>query len=57
MNMTNHTANTAEAERYGNLARVAIAFHIQTGNLGELDAAVVYARYAARYAVEAIRNE
>ena len=49
--MTNNP-NAAEAARYGNLARVAIQFHVLTGNAGELLAAYVYARYAARYAAE-----
>jgi hypothetical protein len=38
----------ADAARYGNLAAVAMNFYIQTGNLAELNAAVVYARDAAR---------
>ena len=53
MDMNN--ANAAEAARYGNLARVAIQFYVSTGNPAELRAAFVYARYAARYAAEALR--
>ena len=42
--------NRQEAARYGNLVRVAIGFHISTGNPAELDAAVCYTRAAAYFA-------
>ncbi len=46
---------TVAASAYGNLARVAMGFYVSTGNAGELDAAYVYARYAARAAEKAVR--
>ena len=39
-----------EAAKWGNLATVAIAFYIQTGNPAELEAAYWYSRYAYRAA-------
>ena len=48
------TNQAHEASRYGNLATVAINFHIQTGNPAELDAAVIYARNAAHFGFRAL---
>lgn len=42
-----HTPNEGP-EYYGNLALVAMRFYVQTGNLAEQTAAVVYTRLAAR---------
>ncbi len=42
--------NAHESARYGNLARVAMDFHVSTGNPAELDAAVCYTRAAAYFA-------
>jgi hypothetical protein len=41
------------AAYWGNLARVAMQFHIKTGNPAELDAAYFYTRYAVRAATGA----
>ena len=38
------------AAYYGNLARVAIGFYLQTGNAAELNAAYWYTRYAVNAA-------
>lgn len=48
--------NALEAARYGNLVRVAIQFHIETGNPAELQAAVCYTRAAAYFANRALTN-
>ena len=40
------------AAYYGNLARVAIGFHVQTGNPAELHAAYWYTRHAVRHVAE-----
>lgn len=44
------------AERYGNLARVAMEFYISTGNPAELLYAYLNARWAARLAIAEIKN-
>jgi hypothetical protein len=38
------------AERYGGMARTALAFYLSTGNPAELLAAYLYARHAFSYA-------
>jgi hypothetical protein len=52
-----HSTHARDAEYYGNLARVAVNFHVQVGTPGELLAAYVYARYAARIAAYVLRVE